>query len=278
MQPADCAALVLAAGRGTRLRPLTDLRPKPLCPVANVPLLERALEEVAALLGPVGPDRLVVNAHYRADDISAFLGARATISVEEPTALGTAGAVGAVRRWLDGRPLLIRNADVWRGGTPPRGFLDDWTGRSPRLLVVDDPDRPDFGGRWRFAGMSLLPAETAHLLSPEPAGLYEAVWAKSYAAGALELVESTAPFIDCGTPADYLAANLLATGEGSCIAPDADVRGSVHHSVVGARAVVVGSVESSVVWDGAVVAEDERLDRAIRADGGVTVAIPSTAP
>ena len=62
----EVCAVVLAAGEGRRLRPLTESRPKALCPVGNVPLLDRALAAVAAL-GLAGPDRVVIDfTHPRA--------------------------------------------------------------------------------------------------------------------------------------------------------------------------------------------------------------------
>src|SRR6187455_1037387 len=95
-QVVEIAAVVLAAGAGTRLRPLTELRPKALCPVNNVPLLEGALARVAAIAG-----RIAVNAHHRAGQIVEHLAQRDVyISVEEPEALGTAGAVGHLAGWL----------------------------------------------------------------------------------------------------------------------------------------------------------------------------------
>ena len=85
-----------------------------------------------------------------------------------------------------------------------------------------------------------------------PTGLYEVLWRDDDAAGALDLVR-TAPggtAIDCGTAADYLAANLHASGGAS---------------VIGAGAEVLGRLERSVVWDGAWVGPDEVLVGQIRA-------------
>src|SRR3954451_10846153 len=124
----DVAVVVLAAGEGRRLRPLTSIHPKPLCPVNNVPLIELAFGEVAACVGAIGPERMAVNAHHLADQIVAWVGDRAHISLEQPAALGTAGGGGHLRSWLDGRPLLIRNTDVWRGGPVPSSFVTDWDG------------------------------------------------------------------------------------------------------------------------------------------------------
>jgi NDP-sugar pyrophosphorylase family protein len=249
---ADLAAVVLAAGEGLRLRPLTTLRPKALCPVGNVPLLDGALRRVAR-----HSERVAVNAHYLAGQIRDHLRDRPDVhlSVEEPVALGTAGAIGALREWLGGRHVLVHNADAWMTD-PLDALLDGWSGQGPRLLVAPAGDRPaDFADR-RFVGVSLLPAALARTLDPVPSGLYETVWAAAWAAGRLELVDVTGPVFDCGTPADYLAANLAASG--GC-------------SVVGAGAAVRGRLTRSVVWPGATVEEGEYLVDSIRAGASITV-------
>ncbi len=228
------------------------MRPKPLCPVNNVPLIQLAFDEVNALVGETSPARLAVNAHHLAEQVIDWVGDRAHVSVEEPAALGTAGAIGNLRDWIDGRPTLIRNTDVWRSGPVPVSFITDWDGECPRLLVVHDETRPDFAGTLRFAGISLLPWSLAKTITPEPAGLYEAVWQNA----ALDLVDSEVAFIDCGTPSDYLRANLAASGGAS---------------VIGAGAVIDGVVERSVVWPDGVVRRDERLVECIRAGADVTV-------
>ena len=73
-----------------------------------------------------------------------------------------------------------------------------------------------------------------------------------------DLVTHDGPFFDCGTTADYLQANLTASGG---------------RSVVGAGAVVEGNLDEAVVWPGAVVGRGERLERAIRADERLTVLV-----
>ncbi|SHN42267.1 sugar phosphate nucleotidyltransferase [Cryptosporangium aurantiacum] len=201
--------VVLAAGAGTRLRPLTELRPKALCPVGNVPLLDRALARLTSL-GLSGPGAVAVNAHHHAEQIAAAVAGRAHLSVEQPEALGTAGAVAALRDWVAGRDVLVVNADAYLAGALPADFVAGWSGERPRLLVVEAGDRRRDFDRWRFAGVSLLPAEAAARLRPEPTGLYEVLWRAAWAAGALELTPFDGTFIDCGNPADYLAANLHA--------------------------------------------------------------------
>ena len=107
------AAVVLAAGEGRRLRPLTEAVPKALCPVGNVPLLDLALRRLAEL-GFEGTDRVAVNAWYLAPQIVAAVHERAYVSVEGGThPLGTAGGLARLRDWLDGRGVLAVNADAY---------------------------------------------------------------------------------------------------------------------------------------------------------------------
>jgi N-acetyl-alpha-D-muramate 1-phosphate uridylyltransferase len=252
------AALLLAAGEGRRLRPLTGIRPKPLCPVGNVPLAEHALSRVATVLA-VSPATVAVNAHHLAEQVVEWAAGRMHVSVEQPEALGTAGAVAQLRPWADGRDLLICNADAYfHGSVDLAAFVSGWDRRRPRLLVVEDRDRADFDGRWRFAGISLLPYDAIRRLPVRPAGLYEAVWSRAE----VDVVPTEACYVDCGTPADYLRANMLSSGGAPVVDPSA---------------IVLGKVSESVVWPGAVVHAGEQLRSCIRAraadESDVTVSV-----
>ncbi|MBA2624860.1 MAG: NTP transferase domain-containing protein, partial [Acidimicrobiia bacterium] len=147
-------AVVLAAGPGTRLAPLTRLRPKALCPVGGVALVDLALEQVEAVVG-TGAERVAVNAHAGRDRLASHLGGRVHVSVEDPVALGTAGAVAHLRPWLDGRPVLVVNGDVW-APDPLGPLVDGWDGERVRILVASDPTAP-LSSATRVLG-SLLPA------------------------------------------------------------------------------------------------------------------------
>ena len=202
------AGLVLAAGRGQRLRPLTDTTPKPLLPVGTTTLLDAMLDRVGAVVS-VSPGTTAVNTHWLADQVVAHVAGRVHVSIEEPEALGTAGAVAGLGAWRAGRDLLIANGDAYLDGDLDLpGFVAGWDRRRPRLLVVADADRPDFDGRWRFAGISLLPQRLAEPLAAVPSGLYETVWSRTR----LDLVPTAARFVDCGTLADYETARRLAAG------------------------------------------------------------------
>jgi NDP-sugar pyrophosphorylase family protein len=203
----ELAALVLAAGRGERLRPLTDATPKPLLDVGSTTLLDLALQRVASVV-PLEPARVAVNAHWLADQIASHVGGSVHLSVEQPEALGTAGAVGRLREWLDGRDVLVTNGDAWYGPPPDlRPFVEEWDRERPRLLVVADSERADFDGGWRFAGVSLLPWAIASRLEPVPSGLYEEVWSRV----PVDLVPTDVTFVDCGTPDDLAHARALSS-------------------------------------------------------------------
>jgi NDP-sugar pyrophosphorylase family protein len=275
----EICAVVLAAGEGRRLRPLTEAVPKALCPVGNVPLLERAFARLTEL-GIAGPTRVAVNAWHLADQVIAAVGDRAHLSVESgPQPLGTAGGVGALRDWIDGRGVLAGNADAYLTGGDLAALLAGWDGTGVRLLGTPGPPY-EFGG-YRFAGYSLLPWHRVRDLDAEPGELVRRLWRGAEAAGELTVVPYAGRYVDTGTPADYLAANLDAAGPGGrIVAPDADVTGDVCDAVIGAGAVVRGRVERAVVWPGGYVGPDERLTSAIRygRDGTVTAAPDEGAP
>jgi NDP-sugar pyrophosphorylase family protein len=253
--------VVLAAGAGTRLRPLTTLRPKALCPVGSVPLLDRAL----AILGP-HVARMAVNTHHLSDQIVAHVGGRAHVSVECPVALGTAGALGALHEWIAGDDVLLVNGDAYL----PDGvdaLVAGWDGQRCRLLVAptaDAPDFPDGAGGVRYVGACLLPWRLVATLPTTPSGLYEVLWRQELDAGRLEFVRHVGTAIDCGTPYDYLRANLHASGG---------------VSVIGDGAVVEGVVDRCVVWPNAYVGPGERLVDCIRAGTRVDpVTVPAATP
>jgi MurNAc alpha-1-phosphate uridylyltransferase len=268
----DLCAVVLAAGEGTRLRPLTRLRPKALCPVGNQPLLDRALARVGEL-GPAGPGRVAVNASWLGEQVMAYVGRRAHVSLE-PFPLGTAGGVARLREWIDGRAALVGNADAYLAAGTIDRLLTGWGGETVRLLgVPGDPGEPGTFAGFRFAGFSLLPWRWVRDLREDSGELVHTVWRPAEAAGAVEVVAFTGYFRDTGTPADYLAANLHAAGGHNLIAPDARVTGECRQAVIGAGAVVRGSVTRCVIWPGAHVGPAEHLTDAVRAGTDLTVGL-----
>jgi len=109
-------ALILAAGVGSRLRPLTDETPKALIPVAGVPMLERNLVRLKA----AGARQFVVNAHHHAQKVADFCaelsrrhGVPVSVSREDDLLLDTGGALKKAAALLRGpEPFFVHNADV----------------------------------------------------------------------------------------------------------------------------------------------------------------------
>jgi N-acetyl-alpha-D-muramate 1-phosphate uridylyltransferase len=252
--PDSLAAIVLGAGAGTRLRPLSQGRPKVLCPVGDRPLVDHNVDRVRDVVG-AGVGSIAVNAHHHAPALTEHLADVAHVSVEEGEARGTAGGVARLRGWLDGRPALVVNGDTWTAiELPP--LLDGWDGHRVRVMVLGDEPvlRPGVG----IIG-SVLPSDAvAALPGDRPAGLFESCWLPRLERGQLDVVAAAGPFVACDTPRDYLRANLEWSGG----AP-----------VVGAGARVDGEILRTVVWPGAVVHRRERLVDAIRFDDQQTVLV-----
>ena len=100
-------AMVLAAGLGTRLRPLTYEITKPMVPVLDRPVMEHIVE----LLGRHGFDDVVANLHYFPDSIREYFGERISYRFEEEL-LGTAGGVRACREFFGDEPFLVISGDA----------------------------------------------------------------------------------------------------------------------------------------------------------------------
>jgi N-acetyl-alpha-D-muramate 1-phosphate uridylyltransferase len=135
LSPVPRRAMVLAAGMGVRMRPLTDKIPKPLVAVAGRPLIDHVLDR----LGEAGVDRAVVNVHHRADQIERHLAGRQTprivISDERSELLDTGGGVVKALPVLGAAPFFHLNADtIWIDGVRPNLLL---------LAGMFEPNRMD---------------------------------------------------------------------------------------------------------------------------------------
>ena len=112
-------AMVLAAGLGTRLRPITDTMPKPLVPIAGKPMIDYGLDALAE----AGVKRAVVNVHHFADQMTAHLAGRAVpqiiLSDETDQLMNSGGGLARGLKLLGRDPVLVMNADLfWIGETP----------------------------------------------------------------------------------------------------------------------------------------------------------------
>jgi N-acetyl-alpha-D-muramate 1-phosphate uridylyltransferase len=119
-QTAPRRAMVLAAGLGTRMHPLTDKIPKPMVAVAGKPLIDHVLDRLAQ----TGVERAVVNVHYLADQLIKHLASRTrpkiVISDERGLLLGTGGGVKKALPELGDAPFFHINSDtIWIDGVKP---------------------------------------------------------------------------------------------------------------------------------------------------------------
>ena len=183
-------AIVLAAGFGTRLRPLTLARPKPLLPVMGEPMLARILD----MLVSWGIEEIAVNAHYLADQIEDFVkeyqgdggkGVKITVSRENEI-LGTGGVLRPLRKWIGDEPFWLVNGDIVVEDVDPEPieeafersgrFAACWMSEDfgPRTIEADPEGRvcnwrsddAGFPGTYTYTGVAILSPEIADYLPP----------------------------------------------------------------------------------------------------------------
>jgi MurNAc alpha-1-phosphate uridylyltransferase len=129
------AAMIMGAGLGLRMRPLTDDRPKPLITVAGRTLIDHSIDRLAA----AGVTRIVVNLHYKGELLRAHLGKRRDVDIifsdESDRLLDTGGGVVKALPHFGGKPFFVLNSDsVWVEG--PVAAL-------PAMIEHWDPEQMD---------------------------------------------------------------------------------------------------------------------------------------
>jgi NDP-sugar pyrophosphorylase family protein len=272
------SALVLTAGFGTRLDPLTRLVAKPAVPIAGQPLVERVLRWLAR----EGIRDVVLNLHYKPETIAAVvgdgthLGLRVRYSWEFPI-LGSAGGPRHALPLLEGDPFVIVNgdtlceialapllaaqarhdADVVMGLVPNpapdryNGVVMDDEGRVQRFVP-----RGAAAGSMHFVGIQVARRAVFEALPDGvPAETVAGIYRDSIARGNARLFGCpvSGRFLDVGTPRDYLAAALaFAGGEGPVVESGA----AVHPSAQLTRTVVWPDVRigAGVVLDDCIAA------------------------
>ena len=139
MTAGPTTAMVLAAGLGTRMRPLTDSRPKALVPVAGRPLLDRVLDKLVE----AGVERAVVNVHHFADQVEAHVRGRTDLEVlisdERAGLLDSGGGIQHARALLGEDPIFVANIDsLWLEGATPalEGLKAAWDPQRMDLLLL----------------------------------------------------------------------------------------------------------------------------------------------
>ena len=293
-------AVILAAGLGTRMRPLTDRTAKPALPVLNEPLIVRTLRE----LKRAGVSEVMINLHHRPETIRAAipegdLGLKIKYS-RETRILGTGGALRKVRSWVGRNPLFVVNGDVifdfdlkamvschrktdalatlaLKPNSNPKKYKPVVTDRTGRILSMRGLPAARKGTVSLFASVHIIDPV---ILERLPAGESDTVgdlYIPLLREGAhLQGVRQTGVWHDLGSPSGYLKAQmrlLLDRGMKRSVVIDASVRlgkgARVARSVVGAGCVIEASarIEGSVLWDGALVKSGASLKNCIVMSG-----------
>lgn len=217
-------AMVLAAGLGTRMRPLTDRTPKPLIKVAGKALIDHALDRFA----DAGVRRAVVNVHYLADQMEAHLASRRRpeiiISDERALLLETGGGLKKAAPHLGADPVFCTNTDAilvdGDGGDPCAALAAAWDDAVDALLLVAPRElasgydgagdfslsaggaiawRQGAGADYVYTGLQIIrPA----LLADAPEGPFSlrALWDKALSAGRMKGVVHRGPWMHVGDP------------------------------------------------------------------------------
>lgn len=291
-------AMVLAAGRGLRMRPLTLLQAKPVLPVLNRPLLHWTLRRLAR----AGVRDVVVNLHHLPETVVSALGDGRGLGLRirysrEDVLLGTGGGPRAVRDVFGDEPFLLVNGDVLldldaralferhrrsgacatlalRPNPDSRAYSPVVTDRRGRILSIAGRPAPAAGTVSMFASVHVMDPALLTRLHEGVSDSVRDLYLPLLAEGALLLgVRTRGAWYDLGRPSLYRDAQLRLLPRGRSLV-DARARVSagadVRHSVVGAGARVGASrVERSVLWAGAVVEGGARLSGAILATGAV---------
>lgn len=280
-------ALLLTAGVGSRLHPLTLARAKPAVPLAGVPLVVRILRAVAA----TGVSRVVLNLHHRPETITAAAGDGSDVGLtlryswEQPV-LGSAGGPRHALPLIDGDPYLMLNGDTL-ATVDLRALWDHHraSGALVTMALIPNPEPARFGGvlvdadGWItgfcrrgdprpnyhfFSAQVVARSVFADLPDGVPAEsvlqIYPRILAES--PRRLRAFVCDAPFIEVGTPADYRRVHeRLAADEG--VLPWA-----VSSSTGGAGGGIDPSahLDRTILWDDVTIGAGAVLERCVVAD------------
>jgi mannose-1-phosphate guanylyltransferase len=228
-------AFVLAAGLGTRLRPLTDTWPKPAVPFLGAPLLRRTL----AVLSRAGVDRVALNTHHLPEVMARVAGEEGArrglevTTVHEPVIQGTGGGLRGLQRALPGEDVVIAwNGDILfapdlgpllvehraSGAAATMLLLPMPPGRSYGVVEIDGEGRVQRIGHpgptplpgctaWHFSGVHLLSPRVFEAMSAEgPEDINHDVYPRLFGEGGVRGIAVEASWSDLGSPATYLEA------------------------------------------------------------------------
>jgi len=299
-------ALVLTAGHGTRLRPLTNVRAKPAVPVSGEPIVRRIIRWLAGQ----GVDDLVLNLHHLPHTISSLvgdgadLGVRVRYSWEQPEVLGSAGGPRRALPIIDSETFFVVNGDTMTDfHLDPIADAHARSGSLVTMALVPNREPHRYGGvvldrsgafsgfarrgdaaagSFHFIGIQIVQADVFREIADGRVtnihDVYEAL-ARSKP-GCIRGHVCDASFWDIGTPADYWQTNAAfladlppqrAFGRNTRIDPTSTVTNSILWDDVEVQARAV--LEDCIVTDGVTVPAGATYRRAILVRDGNTVAV-----
>lgn len=290
-----CTAFLLAAGFGTRLRPLTLVRPKPLLPVGGVSMLDHAL----AHLRRHGHQRVLVNAHHLWEQVAAWAEASgAALQVELPEILGTGGGLLAALDRL-AETVVVFNGDILTdvdltalsaacptgGASMALRAVDELGTITPVLadasggiLRIGDitarpgaPPTPTGGPGVHFTGIHAMSREAIARTPPGFCGIVRTTYTELVPEERVQSIAHRGTWADLGTPEAYLAANMAVLDRRLTLPVDpwSCSRPGPGGSLLGEGARIDGEVERCVIGAGAVVPAGAVLRDSVVWDGVV---------
>ncbi len=213
--------MILAAGRGERMRPLTDATPKPLLKVSDKALIVWHIEKLAQ----AGFDEIVINHAYLGHMIEAALGNGEQFDIDlfyspETNALETAGGIANALPLLGDRPFPVVNADIfsnydYRDLHAETLMLDEDLARSAHLVMVDNPEHhrdgdfvlqngvlvPEGASRLTFSGIGIYRPSFFHAIPRGEKAAFAPLLRAGIADGRISAEHFTGMWTDVGTPA-----------------------------------------------------------------------------
>jgi len=273
-------AFVLGAGLGTRLRPLTARRPKPLVPVGGRPLITYAFDHLISL----GVTRFVVNTHWCAERYLEFFPGATYRSIpitfvhESPEALETAGGIWNAQEFLKDGPFVVYNGDILCSLRLPRALEQHRksgcevtlllrTVGANRNVTFDEKSgavldlrrilRPELEPGCSFTGIYFVEPQFIARIPPGQIISVVSIFHEMIRAGAKVggLICDDGDWRDLGTRDEYLAANaLFPADDGNVIDPTTSIAPNA-------------ILKNCVVWEKARVGAGAKLTRCVIADG-----------
>lgn len=284
-------AMIMAAGFGTRLRPITDNLPKALVPVVNRPVLERNIE----YLCNYGIKDIIINAHYNADKIQEFIRCckipevKISVSMEKEI-LGTGGGIANCRNFLKDDTFIVINSDILtnidldaaiknhkKSGDIVTMVLHD----HPQFNQIDITDnkiktihKTSAPGRLAFTGIHVLEPDIFDFLPSEGyADIISACYNPMLKSDkAINIFMATDHYwYDIGTIESYKKANMdflyfekiqFIEGENTRLDPSVVLK---NWAVIGSNVIVEKDavIDSSIIWDGALIKQRSHITDSI---------------